>query len=197
MKYFLFPLQENNPRTPFGVTAMLHEEFIPKGYNVGMGYDWNTSSWSVIEGDNPFGFPDTLYLISKQRKQSFDCFNYASGLIVSKDFKDLLSEKDLQNFKIADLVVCNGKGENISDKQMFYMKQIPKIHLEDALKSDYSLIGPYDYRPAFMVTEELFNEYRSRKMVGATFVPEHLLQQCYNAMRERGTFASVPGIFTH
>lgn len=122
---------------PTYLNARLHERWIDGGADEPMRYEWVCRTDTLPSRGQPLAFPDELWLISKDKKYDFDLYLAHAGILVSETMLDILDSADLKKFRIARVHAVNNKNENISTKQLFYIKQKDVLYGVDRIRSRY------------------------------------------------------------
>ncbi|MBW7569148.1 hypothetical protein KIF53_21590 [Chromobacterium subtsugae] len=120
--HYILNRKDGIGRPPF-INAMLHESFIEKGADIPMEYDWNFAP----PPEMPKPLPKTLYLISKDKKYNFDFATTFGGHIVSGKFLELMDQFGIPTWERAALTVTNQKGQAISQKKYYFIREVRKF----------------------------------------------------------------------
>ncbi|GLR14222.1 hypothetical protein GCM10007907_30120 [Chitinimonas prasina] len=115
--YYVFERKEG-VGCPVFVNGMLHEQFMEKGANVAMEYDWVFAA----PPDLPAKLPEKLVLISKDRKYAFDLASAFNGQLISARLLSLMTPFGLEDWEISSLTVVNQKGVSIVDQDYFFIR---------------------------------------------------------------------------
>lgn len=78
-------------------------------------YDWDNSECGE------YTYPEKLYFIAKAPKLSFDFYQYRSGMIVSSEFLELISEYT-SDFSFVPLETYSNNMKNITIKKYYFLK---------------------------------------------------------------------------
>ncbi|UTH76596.1 Imm43 family immunity protein [Chromobacterium sp. IIBBL 290-4] len=133
--YYILDRKDGLGRPPF-INAMMHESFIEKGADVPMEYDWNFAP--PPEKTKPL--PNSLWLISKDKKYNFDFATTFNGHIVSEEFLSLMNTFDISRWEKSELNVVDQKGKSITEKKYYFIRESRSFWEKDIINLEKSKI---------------------------------------------------------
>jgi hypothetical protein len=181
--------QKGNPLMFAG--AILDTAFSPKALERQSSPDWHKPVFSVhYKPEEALSFPDELWLNTGERRLAFDFRLDMHGLIISERFLGACGESFKKHFKLARLNIVNRKGENISDRSMFYAKPLAPRAVVDEQRSERAM-GEVDVGQ-FRIQERIFSRVSFKSDMtedyiypadidGCIIIKEHLGQTLSNA----------------
>lgn len=116
MSYHLIIPEFGKPGIPTIINGVLTEKFDPKNPLPPMaGYSWTKTR------DPNRVYPSELWLVTKERRFSFDYMQFWDGYIVSKKFKRLLDAHPHPEYKEVRLQVIGWKGKPVTNKDYYFI----------------------------------------------------------------------------
>lgn len=120
---------------PIFLEAILKEEFDSKEPMAPKNYDW-----ASVRGKKYANYPDSLWLICKEKLLLFDYYPFLNGFIISDLFLSVINEFiNSDDIEKVSLNVISNKGEKITDKEYFFMRFIEKESVIDYENSQFIL----------------------------------------------------------
>lgn len=127
---------KKGPGCPIFIDGLLHENFADSLQEKSM-----TQPWHYATGNAALApLPPELWLVVKDKKISFDIKSSFDGHIVSAGFLALMREFDVNEWQASKLNIVSRKGEKISEKDYFFMKQAKASKLNGAIDTAKSKI---------------------------------------------------------
>ncbi|MCD5995953.1 hypothetical protein KDX38_20610 [Pseudomonas sp. CDFA 602] len=164
---------------PAFIDGILKESFYPGIYDEGMSGSWYYAEPGVLLT----ALPKRLILITKDKGYDFDFRTALSGHIVSESFLKIFNEIKTSTWEVATLDIVNPKGEKVTDKQYYYIRQVmqeqEKPHIIDIEQSNINFRKNGEIKNIISLTikEEVsldFFKIFEISLLGYTFVSSRL-----------------------
>lgn len=125
------------PGCPSFINGVLHERYFSGAYDDSMSYDWDFSEPGIELAD----LPAKLFLVTADKKFSFDFATSFSGHIVSERFMSVFKHLTKTEWQVAALEIWSPAGKRLHTEMAYYfIKQKDTKHEKAAIDLERSHI---------------------------------------------------------
>ncbi|KTB71974.1 Imm43 family immunity protein [Pseudomonas syringae] len=117
MHYTLAYRKDKN--CPIFIDGVIHEAFSTGAYNRGMSQDWHYAD----PGEPKAKLPESLVLITKDKRYEFDLRTSFEGHIVSERFWSALKTLNIGSWEVAKLDIVSPKGVPMEQGGYYFIRQ--------------------------------------------------------------------------
>lgn len=117
MSIYVIAPDDAAPGVPVFLNSVLRESF-----DAGKSMPVMDEPWTNVPAGASGSLPKRMFLVSKDRKLSFDYYPFYNGFICSETFIKLIKEFNAeQDFEIISLTTVGWKGKSVTEKQYSYL----------------------------------------------------------------------------